>query len=207
MATTTPNYGWDVPTSTDYVKDGATAIETLGDDIDASVYAALNGKKAGLLLISTTSFSAVNSVSLATNTFTTSFKNYRVIINVDSCTSGGVSTIRLRASGADASGTNYDYALQEFTSSGSPTAVNGVAQTSIRTGFFGNGETFTSVIDLFNPMEALRTSCNINSNRYFSTGSNGELGFAGIDLTTAYDSLTFFNTAMTGSIRVYGYNQ
>jgi hypothetical protein len=35
MATTTPNFGWDVPTSTDYVKDGATAIETLGDDIDA----------------------------------------------------------------------------------------------------------------------------------------------------------------------------
>jgi hypothetical protein len=38
MATTTPNYGWTVPTSTDYVKDGATASETLGDAIDASVY-------------------------------------------------------------------------------------------------------------------------------------------------------------------------
>lgn len=35
MATTTPNFGWSVPTSTDYVKDGATAIETLGDAIDA----------------------------------------------------------------------------------------------------------------------------------------------------------------------------
>jgi hypothetical protein len=34
MATTTPNFGFDVPTSTDYVKDGALAIETLGDDID-----------------------------------------------------------------------------------------------------------------------------------------------------------------------------
>ena len=36
MATTTPNNGWAVPTSTDYVKDGATAIETLGDAIDTS---------------------------------------------------------------------------------------------------------------------------------------------------------------------------
>jgi hypothetical protein len=34
MATTTPNFGFAVPTSTDYVKDGAVAIETLGDDID-----------------------------------------------------------------------------------------------------------------------------------------------------------------------------
>ena len=37
MSTTTPNFGWVVPTSTDLVKDGASAIETLGDSIDASL--------------------------------------------------------------------------------------------------------------------------------------------------------------------------
>ena len=37
MATTTPNFGWAVPTSSDLVKNGATAIETLGDAIDASM--------------------------------------------------------------------------------------------------------------------------------------------------------------------------
>jgi hypothetical protein len=37
MATTTPNFGWSVPTSSDLVKNGATAIETLGDSIDASL--------------------------------------------------------------------------------------------------------------------------------------------------------------------------
>jgi len=37
MATTTPNFSWPVPTSTDLVKDGATAIEALGDSIDASL--------------------------------------------------------------------------------------------------------------------------------------------------------------------------
>jgi len=37
MATTTPNFGWPVPTSTDLVKNGATAIEGLGDAIDASL--------------------------------------------------------------------------------------------------------------------------------------------------------------------------
>ena len=36
MATTTPSFGWSVPTSSDLVKNGATAIETLGDAIDAS---------------------------------------------------------------------------------------------------------------------------------------------------------------------------
>ncbi len=38
MATTTPNYSWPVPTSTDLVKDGATAIEALGDAIDTTVF-------------------------------------------------------------------------------------------------------------------------------------------------------------------------
>jgi hypothetical protein len=37
MATVTPNFNWPVPTSTDLVKDGATAIEALGDSIDASL--------------------------------------------------------------------------------------------------------------------------------------------------------------------------
>jgi hypothetical protein len=36
MATTTHNFGWTVPTSSDLVKNGATAIETLGDSVDAS---------------------------------------------------------------------------------------------------------------------------------------------------------------------------
>lgn len=49
MATTTPNFGWTVPTSTDLVKDGATAIETLGDSIDAS-FVDLKGGTTGQVL-------------------------------------------------------------------------------------------------------------------------------------------------------------
>lgn len=49
MATTTPNFGWTVPTSTDLVKDGATAIETLGDGIDTS-FVDLKGGTTGQVL-------------------------------------------------------------------------------------------------------------------------------------------------------------
>jgi hypothetical protein len=52
MATTTPNFGWTVPTSTDLVKDGATAIETLGDGIDAS-FVGLKGGTTGQVLAKT----------------------------------------------------------------------------------------------------------------------------------------------------------
>jgi hypothetical protein len=37
MATITPSFSWPVPTSSDLVKNGATAIEALGDAIDASM--------------------------------------------------------------------------------------------------------------------------------------------------------------------------
>ena len=52
MATTTPNFGWTVPTSTDLVKDGAVAIETLGDSIDAS-FVGLKGGTTGQVLSKT----------------------------------------------------------------------------------------------------------------------------------------------------------
>lgn len=32
-----PNYGWDEPNDTDFVKNGALAMRTLGDDIDSTV--------------------------------------------------------------------------------------------------------------------------------------------------------------------------
>jgi hypothetical protein len=53
MATTTPNFGWPVPTSTDLVKDGATAIEALGDGIDTSLVD-LKGGLTGQVLAKTT---------------------------------------------------------------------------------------------------------------------------------------------------------
>lgn len=49
MATTTTNFGWDVPTSTDLVKDGATAISTLGQDIDTSLVDLRNGTAGQIL--------------------------------------------------------------------------------------------------------------------------------------------------------------
>jgi hypothetical protein len=53
MATSTPNFGWSVPTSSDLVKNGAVAIETLGDSIDASLVD-LKGGTTGQILTKAT---------------------------------------------------------------------------------------------------------------------------------------------------------
>lgn len=52
MATTTTNFGWTVPQSTDLVKDGATAISTLGSGVDTS-FVGLKGGTTGQVLSKT----------------------------------------------------------------------------------------------------------------------------------------------------------
>lgn len=49
MATTTTNFGWDIPQSTDLVKDGATAIAALGQNIDTA-FVDLKGGTTGQIL-------------------------------------------------------------------------------------------------------------------------------------------------------------
>lgn len=53
MATTTPNFGFDIPQSTDLVKDGATAIAALGTDIDTA-FVDLKGGTTGQVLAKAT---------------------------------------------------------------------------------------------------------------------------------------------------------
>jgi hypothetical protein len=210
MATTTPNYGWTVPTSTDLVKDGATAIETLGDAIDASMNTALGTKKAGMVLLNTTSFSAVAAVSLTADTFTTTYNNYRLHITLTAKTVSDSVNIRLRAAGTDATGSNY-----------------------VRSGFEAKVGTFGNISSAATTLWDLGSVNSAAANRtlYALDIANIKLaqptvltGTAAVqdptnfamygysflhDLATAYDSLTIYVTSgtFTGSVSVYGYNK
>jgi hypothetical protein len=204
MATTTPNYGWAVPTSTDLVKDGATAIETLGDAIDASMNTALGTKKAGMVLLNTTSFSGVTSISLAADTFTTTYNVYQMLVNISS--GSGDYSIRLRAAGTDNTASNYRYATWFQATSGT-SGNNGSS-----TGTTSFSQAFTAATDsnqvfwIYNPKLAVPTGANfMNVN-----GSAGSVALGALQHTTstAFDSLTIFNaTNISGTIRVYGLNQ
>jgi hypothetical protein len=204
MATTTPNYGWTVPTSTDLVKDGATAIETLGDAIDASMNTALGTKKAMGVLLSTMSFSGVSSQSIPNNTFTATYPNYRIIINIVG--SAGVPDIRmrLRASGTDESGNIYRMGRYYIGVTSALTAGSENATTA--TSFF-IGQTSTDygyiITELSNPQLARRTN-----GLSFNAASSLSLVGLGVANTTVYDAVTIFpdSGTITGTISTYGVN-
>jgi len=102
MATTTPNYGWPVPTSTDYVKDGATAIEALGDAIDATVFAI---PKVDTVLSSGT-FTAVSALNLS-SVLSSTYSFYTLNIYAKAAAGSPQLNLRFRENTTDFSGSNY----------------------------------------------------------------------------------------------------
>ena len=207
MATTTPNYGWAVPTSTDLVKDGATAIETLGDAIDASMNTALGTKKAGMVLLNTTSFSGVSSISV-NDVFSTTYNNYKILVNAKSSGAGEIA-YRNRVSGADASGANYNLQINLFISS-TGLFSQSVNATSARIGESSDNWAYT-VIDVANPFLASPTSILSATQKDTSTGLAMFTYAAGHTLSTSYTGFTLILSSGTFSsgatLSVYGYNK
>jgi hypothetical protein len=215
MATTTTNYGWAIPTSTDLVKDGATAIATLGSAIDTSVNTALGTKKAGMVLLNTTSFSAVASQSI-NDVFSTTYTNYRIIVNqIPSAVSN--LNLRLRVSGTDASGNNYKYAAIGYNSNN--TALNNYSGSGADVSSFetiGQSQTtgtdMFSVFDILNPFETKPTFISGKISKFDSTGIGilADFNYTGRhSLSTSYTGFTILTSTgtTTGSVSVYGYNK
>jgi hypothetical protein len=208
MATTTTNYGFDIPQSTDLVKDGATAIATLGQDIDTAMNTALGTKKAGMVLLNTTSFSAVSSISLPQDTFTSTYDIYRIIFyGTATSSSGTVYSLRLRAAGVDATAANYQQMSTGINRSGS--ADNNAQFGTTSLSIIGVSGSLGFVFDIIGPKATRVTTLNgafavDNSSTYVARNFN-----ALHDLTTSYDSLSIFPAAgtITGKVQVYGYNQ
>jgi hypothetical protein len=207
MATTTPNYGWAVPTSTDLVKDGATAIETLGDAIDASMNTALGTKKAGMVLLNTTSFSAVASQSF-NDVFSANYNYYRIIGSVIGSTSLNIA-IRLRVAGADNSAAEYRRQVLTV-SNAALTPVRATGETSWPGGLGSPTTTERNycMLEIANPfISAYTTALKTDSD---SSSGNINLNQAsfGINNTASYTGFSAIASTgnITGTISVYGFN-
>ena len=198
MATTTPNYGWPVPTSTDYVKDGATAIEALGDAIDATVFGL---GTAGLTLVKSQVIgSAVSSVTV-TGAFSATYDQYRVTIN------GGVgSTVGLISFTLGSATTGYYYQTFYGAYNNTVSGVGAQNQSSVlRAGSFStNSINFN--MDFHNPFLTKDTYFNGpvigETSSLIAGNTNGYQASA-----TSFTSITFSvsGTLTGGTIRVYGY--
>jgi hypothetical protein len=226
MATTTTNFGWDIPQSTDLVKDGATAIAALGQDIDTALVDLKGGttgqtltKASGtdldfswatasagaLTLVKTQTIGSGVSTVTVSDAFSSTYDNYRVTISggVTSASSG--ITLQL---GATATG-YYSFSVYGSYSSNT---VNGFGQsntTSIGDFATGSANGIFTVADILAPNLAARTMVNISwasiDTTLYANFKNGYVNNA-----TQYTAFTIApgtgGVTMTGgTIRVYGY--
>ena len=201
MATTTPNYGWSVPTSSDYVAQGAVAIETLGDSVDSTLFTALGGAYPGLRLVKKQTIGSGVATVNVTNAFSSTYESYKIII-AGGLGSGAGANLSLQLGASTA---NYAYGLFLITYA---TAATGAAAGAAASSFAFSGHSTPNYINfnvnLVNPFTTKFTT--INSDFISEAQSGFQSGIHKV--ASSYTDFTIVPSAGTltgGTIYVYGY--
>jgi hypothetical protein len=192
-----------------YVDGVTSAIQTQIDSKLATATASSTYQTkaaAGLVLLNTTSFSAVASQSI-NDVFSATYDNYKIIVNLTNSTgANNFLSMRMRVSGAD--NTNNEYTRFKFYTD--YTNAFGSDSGSIGTSSFLIGNTEgtdgnQSVIEMQAPfLTQLTKQITIGTkklNQFMFGGST--------TVTTSYTSFTLIqgSTNMTGTVSVYGYTK
>ena len=205
MATTT-NYGWTTPDNTALVKDGADAIRTLGSSIDTSMFTALGTKKAGMVLLNTTSFSGVSSQSI-NDVFSTTYDNYKIVLNAIGSTAINIA-LRFRVSGSDVSTSTYQINFL-FVSDTTVSTGRQLTNTSLALGDCGSSDRLALTADIHNPFLSVPTGVATYGVGNYPGANNLSIKSASQSGSTSFTGFTLLpNTGnITGNVSVYGYNK
>jgi hypothetical protein len=162
----------------------------------------------GLAFISNTAFTTVSSVSLPAATFSATYENYAVLLNLTAASTTISFTGRMRIGGADNTTSNYNTNLSRVTSANAIGQIGNGAQTSFSLSTTDSQAYYSARFDFINPFAANRTFILANIAAVESgVATLGLAGGLGFDATTSFDSFSFIaNTGtISGNIRVYGY--
>jgi hypothetical protein len=200
----TTNYGWNIPDNTDLVKDGALAIRTLGSAIDTSMNTALGTKKAGMVLLNTTSFSGVSSTSFS-NLLSSTYEYYRLVINVVSSASAANMNLRFRENTTDKAASYYGggYSVQFNGTLSAFNLQNNSAQLQLS---LINASANGITLDIFRPDA---TQGQIFGNAY-GRNQDAWIAFGGQNASMSnFTGLTLLPSTgtITGNATLYGYNK
>lgn len=165
---------------------------------------------AGLTFIAKQSFTTASAVNL-TSKFSSTYDNYRIIIQVTTGSASQAIYCRLRSGSTDETGSNYRSG-REFTLG---TGVTAAGDTTGTNTFFAqeimdwNSQQSYASMDLYAPFLTANTSYTSQSVYYFSAfGHHNQYSSGQMSVTTSYDGITFYPSAgtMTGTVYLYGYN-
>jgi hypothetical protein len=159
------------------------------------------GVAPGLVFITGASFTTVTSVSLPAATFSTTYRNYKILFEVTATSASGGTSIRMRAAGSDNTTSNYRQMETGITQANS-TSNNARDNVSNWEGMSG-----PIAMDVFSPQATNVTHViggYTNSNPFSIIGRTLNGIFVA---TTSFDSMSFIcgSGNFTGYYRVYGW--
>ena len=207
MAGTTTNYGWTYPTSTDLVKDGATAIQTAIQGADTSLFTALGGAYPGLRLIKKQTIGSGVSSVIVTSAFSATYTNYLIAVSDVQCSAVNDSIGVQMRTGSTTSTTGYYFVLLYATYggvSGNSVQNNGSSWNNVGRGISATDKVSFS-FDLHSPFLASKTEI-AGKNAVGSDIAGVSTGYH--NSAVSYDQIvinTLSGTLTGGTIYVYGY--
>jgi hypothetical protein len=160
-----------------------------------------------MVLLNTTSFSAVASQSI-NDVFSATYANYLINFNALQNTSNGTIVFKYRTSGSDNSTTNYFFSITGLSTSGSDNLQAASDTQSYFVRGFAGGRVAAN-LNIYSPQLSQTTLS--TSTASGTTGGGNQASYVGGSLfnaTTVFDGISFITSAgtMTGTIRIYGYN-
>jgi hypothetical protein len=166
-------------------------------------------ESSGLVRIYGTTFSSVSSVSLPDATFTATYENYLISINIDPTSGGAIWTARFRTGGSDNSTSNYRWHSEErLTDSGTYNFNRANPTDNQRIGYVASGWSQTALINVNNPFAEKFTTVQVSTSGATSTVGYEDRVTGAFTQTTSFDSMTFaYGGNLSGSINVYGYKK
>jgi hypothetical protein len=198
MATTT-NYSWTTPDNTAYVKDGASAIRTLGSSVDTTLFTALGGAYPGLRLVKKQTIgTGVSSVNV-TSAFSATYQAYKIIIAGGAGSANQAISLKM---GSAANG--HDSALIYVAYAGSAVLTDTYSNSATwPLAGYSTASALAMNVDVVNPfltgITRFYTSFNDNSNTgAYSGRQSGTTSFTDFTVAVA-------GTMTGGTIYVYGY--
>lgn len=190
-----------------YVYTGSQWVPVASELESTSQYATTTyvNDKVGLDYISTVTGSAVSAINL-NNVFSSTYRNYRIIVTGLLNTGAQNLQFRLRVGGVDNSTAN---SYQSQSINGASTTLTGTRTTSTFAiaGGIGSTQNNITTIDLSDPFQASATSFNGHSSYVLSGNIIADVSTGFHNQAVSYDGITIFPSGgtITARVQVYGY--
>ena len=204
MATTT-NYSWTTPDNTAYVKDGASAIRTLGSSVDTTLFSVTGGKTVAYQLLSSGTVTTASEIIL--DFASASYKNYRIVLSGTTSAQQGSVALQFRNGSGNVTAANYfNASIQNATNSTSPAGAGNTGLTSSNC-ITGGNSGFNGVVDIHGTLT--NPTFTARSTHLFDGAAMGNVSFAGAYNGTISGSLVGFRLVMgsgtlTANYAIYG---